>query len=69
MTKQFTENEMETLETMVDRTSLSDVLYALEQIALAKAEHIAANWQDYGSAALWETDARMVAKTAQKVTH
>lgn len=67
MTKQFTENEMETLETMMDRASLTDILWALEQIALEKADHVRSNWQDERMANFWEKDAAVVAKAAERV--
>lgn len=43
-----------TLEKLIDQTSLTDVLHALADICHAKAEHIAANWQDRSLAEDWQ---------------
>jgi hypothetical protein len=42
------------LEAMVDRAGLGNVLYALEHICYAKADHVQANWQDPTTANRWE---------------
>ena len=41
------------LEQFVDRTSLRAVLQMLSAICHEKAEHLAGNWQDDGSARPW----------------
>jgi hypothetical protein len=41
------------LESMIDSSSLADVLETLAEICDGKAQHIAENWQDHGLAAKW----------------
>lgn len=53
------------LEAMVDKAGMRNVLYALEHICSAKAEHIAVNWQDTFLAKVWEKQARLLNKTAK----
>jgi len=68
MTKpDLTANEMDVLESIIDRMSVSDVLYAVEAICLSKADHVRANWQDEGLAKEWEHRAAVLSKAAQKV--
>ena len=58
---------METLESMVDRYTLFEVLVALDVIAGDKAEHLRANWQDKVSARTWESAGRKVILAAKAV--
>jgi hypothetical protein len=55
----FAENTepMLALEAMVDKVGLANVLYALEHICRAKADHIRENWQDDATAKTWDFDA------------
>jgi hypothetical protein len=55
------------LEGIVDRAGLRNVLYALEHICLAKAQHIEEAWQDAASAKVWSRNANLCGKTATKV--
>jgi len=48
------EQLVEGLEKAIDATSFSDVLEALSAAAYLKAEHLASNWQDSGTAKLYE---------------
>lgn len=48
-------DEIELLERLVDRNSLTAVLEALSEICGAKAERIASNWQDATLAKRWAT--------------
>jgi hypothetical protein len=43
------------LESLIDSTSLSDVVGALSLICSEKAEHIRENWQDYSLARKWDS--------------
>lgn len=43
----------QTLETFVDHYTIDDVLTALADICEAKAEHVAATWQDMAMAKRW----------------
>lgn len=54
------QSQVNDLETLVDATSLADVLEALAEIANGKAEHLRANWQDTQGASLWERAARRI---------
>ena len=44
---------IDTMEALVDRSSLNYVLNTLTQICFLKADHISSNWQDEGLAKLW----------------
>jgi hypothetical protein len=55
------------LEAMVDRVGLRNVLYALERICYAKADHLRANWQDDRTAKSWSREARRLQKAADRV--
>ena len=43
----------DTLESLVDRNTLSVVLQALANVCDAKADHVEANWQDKALARNW----------------
>ena len=58
---------MNRLEAMVDKVGLSNVLYALAQVAWAKADHLHANWQDKEAAKCWESDASKIEKLAARI--
>lgn len=55
------------LEAMVDKVGLRNVVYALAQIADAKAEHIHTNWQDHALAKKWENDASKLDAIAHRI--
>ena len=55
------------LEGIVDRAGLRNVLFALEHICHAKAQHLEANWQDPTSAKVWWRNGRICRSTACKV--
>jgi hypothetical protein len=55
------------LEGIVDRAGLRNVLFALEHICFAKAEHLEENWQDPRSAKVWSRQARLCGTAACKV--
>ena len=50
------------LEALIDRSSLSDVLEALEGICDEKAEHVSTNWQDRDLSNAWGKAARAVGR-------
>jgi len=58
--------DLDLLEEIIDRHTLSDVLVMLSNICLAKAEHIRTNWQDAPLARAWERDSKVVGKTADR---
>lgn len=47
-------NITETLESLIDQTSLLDVLVGLELVCAEKAKHVRINWQDEALAKLWD---------------
>lgn len=55
------------LEAMIDRVGIANVLYALEHICDAKAEHLATNWQDASSAKVWAQRARFFQNHASTI--
>ena len=58
---------MITLEAMVDKVGMRNIVYALSHIADAKAEHIATNWQDKLTASHWERVANQLDAFAHKL--
>ncbi len=60
--------DMEMLEGMVDRYSLSDVFGMLSDICNEKAEHVETNWQDKPLAKAWEQNAETLARIILKPT-
>jgi hypothetical protein len=55
---------IETLENIIDKTTLEDVLDALGEICHGKADHIRSNWQDDATAHAWEVVASRIEKAA-----
>ena len=55
------------LEGIVDRAGLRNVLYALEFICHAKANHLEDAWQDKQAAKVWTRNGRLCGATACKV--
>ncbi len=55
------------LETLIDSSSLADVLETLAEIADGKAQHIAENWQDRSLAAQWNRAASRIGTCAGSV--
>lgn len=45
--------DLTTLENLVDRWTMTEVLQGLGAIAEAKADHLRSNWQDAASAREW----------------
>lgn len=60
-------DEIETLEMIIDRTSLKSVLLALEDMAYAKADNIETNWQDKVTARPWIVAAQHCGRAMVKV--
>ena len=56
------------LEGIVDQAGLRNVLFALEQICFAKAQHLEANWQDARTAKVWSRYGRLCGNAACKVS-
>jgi len=57
----------DTLEELVDHTSLHDVLDSLSTICYEKADHVRTTWQDIPLARLWIHAAKLLDALAQKV--
>jgi hypothetical protein len=55
------------IEALVDASSLEAVVNALANVAAAKAEHIASNWQDATTAKVWDRAARELDKAVGKI--
>jgi hypothetical protein len=62
----LSDEQRNSLEKLLDHTSLSGILEALSQIAYLKAEHISANWQDHQLARAWERAGNKLAVDAIK---
>lgn len=55
-----TNDLVETLEGMVDGSSLAHVLDALGEVCDAKADHLGHSWQDHPSAKRWRAAAKVM---------
>lgn len=58
---------VEALESLVDRSTLLDVMTALELVCYEKAEHIHANWQDENMAKVWQNAGKSIYKATAKI--
>ncbi len=54
-TNQLTQDGKDTLESMLDSTSMSYLLHVIGQLCYEKSEHIRSNWQDGQMADAWST--------------
>lgn len=59
-------DETDQLERLVDMCGLALVLDKLAEVCDAKAEHLAANWQDETSAAAWRRAALLIGRVAER---
>lgn len=64
--KQLAPSDLTELESMIDRTSLAEVLRGLRDTCDAKAAHLAEAWQDNASAALWSKAAVQVGNLVER---
>ncbi|MCF4967243.1 hypothetical protein [Nostoc sp. CMAA1605] len=53
-------DNMDVLEALIDKLTLSAILEMLERICHKKAENLRNHWQDETSAKLWEKAARQI---------
>ena len=60
--KPINEADQDTLEALVDRYSVHEVLTALGTICAFKAEHVQANWQDAGLGRAWLAAGRAIGR-------
>lgn len=61
------ESHFTTLESVLDQSSLDQVLLMLARICNEKAEHVRSNWQDKTLARAWEVNANKLARVAETV--
>lgn len=54
------------LESLIDDSSLAEVLAALVEICDGKAEHLSTNWQDGPGADYWLRASRAIERTAAR---
>ncbi len=59
--------DLDELEGLVDRYSLTGVVEALAQISFEKADHIRTNWQDQVTAREWDRSAKQLDAAASKI--
>jgi hypothetical protein len=59
-------NLTEEIESLIDQSSVLDVLTAIELICAEKAEHIRHNWQDRATARPWDKVSKIVGNAAHK---
>lgn len=57
----------EQLESLIDRTSLQDVLNCLSGVCLGKSDHLESNWQDKASAKQWEEAYHVIDRAVVKI--
>jgi hypothetical protein len=56
--------DMEALEGILDRHGLHGVLDMLASVCAEKAEHVRSNWQDEGTARMWDRRATKLSNFA-----
>jgi hypothetical protein len=54
--------DKDSLEKLVDRRSVGEILEMLSEMSYEKAEHLRSNWQDEVSAKTWEKTANKLEK-------
>lgn len=59
--------DLETLEQIVDRNGIADVLHMLAEICGEKSAHVAVNWQDMGLSRAWERNGERLMAAAGKL--
>ena len=64
MSNALTQQELDTLEALIDRTSLTAVVEALGDICHEKAEHVLTTWQDRPRSQSWRAAGFKLAKAA-----
>jgi hypothetical protein len=52
--------DIETMETLIDRHGLDNVLDIISEVCYLKAEHLRTNWQDEVSAEYWNKMGQLV---------
>lgn len=57
------QNEMDTLEAMLDTYDITTVVEALADICSEKADHVQSAWQDLALAKLWDRNAQRLYRT------
>jgi len=55
---QITQDEVNTIESIIDRVGMAEFAETVTAIAHGKAEHLESNWQDKGMARVWNRIAR-----------
>jgi len=60
----LTPEQLLVLESLIDSSSLADVLDSLAEIAHAKAQHIQENWQDISLARTWNNVGKRIESCA-----
>lgn len=63
-----TPTDEQTLEQIIDRSSVYAVLMAITRIIAWKAEHIRSNWQDEQTAKVWERTGKHLEYLALKIS-
>ncbi|MGE0294710.1 MAG: hypothetical protein AB7P97_20355 [Hyphomonadaceae bacterium] len=62
--KNLTRADVDSIEAIMDRTSLFAVLESIVGICFDKSQHISENWQDKSLAREWERAGKVVDKAA-----
>lgn len=61
-----TREEMETLESLMNRVGFRSVMEALATICSEKAEHLRTNWSDHRQSKAWERASAAASAAARK---
>lgn len=67
MPKRFDETDQREIEAIIDKHGLQTVLYAIQRIALDKADHIMESYGDKRLCKTWLKSAGQVATVAAKI--
>lgn len=60
-------SHFDTLESLLDQTSIQQVVLMLARICNEKADHVRSNWQDDGLAKAWEKNASLLGSLESKL--
>lgn len=63
-------NDLElTLEELIDRDGLANVVNALSEVCYAKTDHVLASWSDYDMAERWSKAGRRLATARDRLAN
>ena len=65
---QLSGNESDSIEAMIDKHGLGEVISAIAVICFEKADHLRSNWQDERTAKVWDNAGKAVERAERSVS-